>query len=111
MRLDLPYVEMRRVLGPVVQDLGCEVADVETNDCALPHRHVAPCGGVEVAVVKEADTSDREQPAADVGVLAMELDRGVEPANAGQRVGAHGEVPAVEDGADAQDVLDEQLCR
>ena len=102
---------MRRVLGPMVKDLGREVADVEPKHRALPHRHVAARRGVEVAVVKEADASDGEEPPADVGVLAVKLDRGVEPADARQRVGADGEVAAVEDRADAQDVLDEQLRR
>ena len=111
MQSDLSHVEMRGVLGPVMQNLRREVADVETEDRALPHRHVAARRGVEVAVVEEADASDGKQPPADVGVLAVKLDRGVEPADARQRVGADGEVAAVEDRADAQDVFDEQLRR
>ena len=102
---------MRRVLGPVVQDLRREVADVEPEHRALPHRHVAARRRVEVAVVTEPHRADGEQPPAEVGVLAVELDRGVEPADALERVAPDGEVAAVEDRADPQDVLDEQLRR
>src|SRR6185436_4926250 len=109
--LNFPHVEVCRVLGPVMQDLGREVANVETKDRALPHRQVAARRGVEVAVAKEAHASDGEQPPSDVGVLTVKLDRGIESADASQRVCADGKVSTVEDRADTQDVFDEQLRR
>jgi hypothetical protein len=39
----------------------------------------------------------------------VELDRGVEAADAFERRAPHGEVAAVENGADAQHVLDQRL--
>ena len=44
-----------RVLRPMVQHLRREVADVEPEDRALPHRDVAARRGVQVAVVEQAD--------------------------------------------------------
>src|SRR6185295_11040306 len=51
------------------------------------------------------------QAAAEVGVLAVKVDGGVEAADALERLAADGEIAAVEDRADAQQVLDEQLRR
>jgi hypothetical protein len=46
---------------------------------------------------------------AEVGVFAIELDCGVEAAGLMQRVTPHREVAAVEDGTNAQQMLDEEL--
>src|SRR6185503_330199 len=91
-----PHVDMCRILRPVMQQLGDEVAHVETEHLALPHRHVAARGGVEVAVVKEADLADRIQAAAQVRVLAVEFDGGVEAADARERLAANSEIAPVE---------------
>src|SRR5688572_7932392 len=93
----------------MVQDLRREVTDVETDDRPLSHRDIAAGGGVEPAVVEQADPADGEQPAPDIGVFAVELDRGVEPADAIERLATDREVPAVEDGADPEQMLDQQL--
>src|SRR5688500_8354483 len=93
----------------MAQQFGREVPDVEPEDGPLAHRHVAARGRVQEAVVAEPYLSELEQPPADVGVLTMELDRRVEAADRVERFPAHREVAAVEDGADAKHVLDEQL--
>ncbi len=86
-----------------------EVADVEAEHPALAERDVAPRRRVEIAVVGEHDITRLEQAAPDVGVFAVELDRGVEPADALERAAACREVAAVEDGAAAEQVLHQRL--
>ena len=66
----------------MVKNLRREVADVETEDRALPHRHIATRRRIQVAVVKRPTRPIGEEPPADVGVLAVKLDRGVEAADA-----------------------------
>ena len=62
-----------------MQQLRREVADVEPEDGALPHRVVAAGRGEEVAVVKDLHASDRKQAPPEVGVFAVKLDRRVDP--------------------------------
>ena len=87
---------MTRVPGPVAQQLRCEIADVEPEHGGLSHRDVPPRGCLEKTVAVEAHLAHLEEPAAQVRVLAVELNRRVESPNAIERVSAHCEVAAVE---------------
>jgi hypothetical protein len=58
-------------------------------DCALEH-------GMQEAVVKQTDLADGKQPASEIGVFAVEFNRGIEPADAVERLAADGEVSTVE---------------
>jgi hypothetical protein len=57
------------------------------NLARLPHRVVATRRGVEKAVVTQFDPSETRQPVAQVGVFAMEFDRGIESADALEPLG------------------------
>src|SRR5262245_35087199 len=105
----VPHVQMDGVFRAVIEELGYEVPDVETEDFELSHRDVPPRRCVKVTVVAELHLADRQQPPADVRVFSMELDGRVESANTLERVPAHREITAVEDRADTQEVFDEQL--
>ncbi len=59
--------------------------------------------------MEETDLPHGKQPAPKVRVFSVELDRRVEAADRGQRLAPHGEVAAVEDRPDAQQMLDEEL--
>ena len=92
-----------------MQDLRHEIADVEAEHRAFAHRDVPPRGGMQPAVMEETDLPHGKQPAPKVRVFSVELDRRVEAADRGQRLAPHGEVAAVEDRPDAQQMLDEEL--
>ena len=77
----------------MVDGLPPEVAHVEAEHLAAPERLVAPRGGIDVAGVVELDPPDRGQAAPEVGVLAVELDRGVEAADRLERRAPQRELP------------------
>ena len=58
-----PHVQMCAIRRPVVQHFGPEVADVEPEHRALPHRPVAARRGVHASRRRQRDTSDGRQPA------------------------------------------------
>src|SRR5262245_344067 len=89
------HVEMLAVGRAMPQNLGPEVADVKAEHGALAHRAVSPRRGPHPAVTGQFNPSDRCQPAAKVGVLAVELEALVESADLGERFAAHREVAAV----------------
>ena len=97
------------VRGPMPQDLGPEVAHVQAEHLPLPHRHVAPRRRPHPAVAAHDDGPDRGQPAAEVCVLAVELDAAVEAANLRQRRGPYREVAAVENGAHMQHLVQQHM--
>jgi hypothetical protein len=57
------------------------------------------------------DRSDRRQSAAEIGVFAVELDGSIEAADPVERIPADGEIPTVEDGAGADDVVHDDVRR
>ena len=57
----------------------------------------------------ERHLANRKQAPTEVGVLTVEFDGCVEAADPLQRLTSRGEIAAVEDGAEPQDILDEQL--
>ena len=95
----------------MAQDLGPEIPDVQAEDLALAHRAIAPRGRPDPALAGDVDRPERRQPAPEIRVLAVKLDRAIEPADAVERIPPHREVAAVEDGAGADEVVHEHVRR
>lgn len=96
---------MDEILGPMVDGLPPEVADVKPEHAAAAERLVAARGRMEVARGVQLDAADRRQAAAEIGILAVELDGRVEAADGFERRAAQREIAAIEDGPDPQHVL------
>src|SRR5262245_2206065 len=95
----------------VPQDLRTEVPHVQSKYLSLAHRAISTCGGPDPAAAIDDDAADRSQASAEIGVLAMEVDRRVESADAHERVASDREIAAVEDRANAQGVVHDQVRR
>src|SRR5688572_33503086 len=104
-----PHVKVSRVLRPVAQQLGREIAHVQADHGPLPHRNEAPGGGVQEAVVEQADLTGGEEATAEVGVLSVKFNRRVEAVDALERFAADGEIAAIEHRADPRQLLDQAL--
>src|SRR5688572_6865493 len=102
-------IDMIGVLRAVMQQLRNDVALLCTECSAFPHRVVAPRRRKQEAVVAQFDVADRRQPAAKVGIFAVELDTSIEAADAIEGVTPYREVAAVEHNADPQDVFHQNV--
>src|SRR5579871_853766 len=105
------HVEMLAIRRTVPQDLGPEVSHVQAEDGPLAHRTIPPRRRPHPALAAHDDAAERRQAAAEVRVLAVELDRRVEAADARERVAPHREVAAVEDRAEPQRRVHDQMRR
>src|SRR5262249_27222367 len=95
----------------VPEDLRPEVAHVQPADFTRAHRAVAARRRPHPAVPAERDASDGGEAAAEVRVLAVELDGAVEAADPRERILTNGEIAAVENGADAERLVDAPVRR
>src|SRR5882672_9994531 len=100
---------MTVVRRTVAQDLGQEIPDIQAEDLAFAERAISARGRPDPALARHMDRTKRGQAAAEIRVFAMEFDRPIEPADAIERVRSNREVPAVEDGTGADEVMDDDV--
>src|SRR5262249_20071726 len=102
-------IEMLSIGWSVPEDLRPEVSNVQPEHRSLAHRAIAARGRPDPAVAAQRDAADRRQPPAEVRVFAMELDRTVEAADLGERVASDGEVAAIQNRADPERVVQQNV--
>src|SRR4029078_1748886 len=87
--------------------LGPEMPDVEAEDLVFAERSIAARRRPDPALARYVNRPERGQPAPEIGVLAVKLDRAIEAANAIKRIPAHREIAAIKNGARADEVVDQ----
>src|SRR5262245_56261045 len=95
----------------MAENLRPEISYVQTEHSAPAHRVVPAGRGPYPAFPRDGNRSERRQPPPEIRVLAMELDRTVESADARQRVASDGEVASIENRARIHQVVHHHVRR
>src|SRR5436309_10787716 len=96
---------MLAVGRPVPQNLGPEVPHIQTEYVPFADRPIPAGRRPDPTLPTQIDSADTCQSPPEVRVFPVKVDRLIESADSGERLGADGEIPAVQDGPDPQRVV------
>src|SRR5262245_28086638 len=102
---------MTTVGRTMTKDFRPEIAHVQTENLSLAHGPIPTSGGPDPPLAADRAASDRREPPPEIRVFAVEFDRPVEAADRRERAGTHREVATVQNRAQFQPAMDEQMRR